>query len=89
MCFALRSGMMGIQTDHRRKVLNTTGAGMNDIVLGLTFSICAVAWLVLLVATGFSLVVVSSGLMAVMFVTGSSPRDSHHPISHGTISTRR
>jgi hypothetical protein len=62
---------------------------MNGIALGLMFSICAVAWLVLLVATGFSLVVVSLGLVAVLFVTGSSPRDSHHPISHSTISTRR
>jgi hypothetical protein len=62
---------------------------MNRLVLTVLFSICAVVWLVLLVATGFSPAIVSAGLIAGLFVTGSPPRRTRHLVSYGASSTRR
>lgn len=45
---------------------------MNSLILGLTGLFTASLWLVLLVVTGFSLLVVSVGLLGVLYVLGST-----------------
>ena len=44
---------------------------MGTIVLGVFVVVAALAWLAALVASGFSLLVLCPGLLALLFVTGS------------------
>lgn len=49
---------------------------MRGVILGFAFLFFALAWLILLVATGFNLALAGSGVLVVLCVSGStSSRD--------------
>lgn len=53
---------------------------MRNLIVSLIGLISCVFWLLLLVATSFSVVVVSAGLLVAVCVIGNTPGDApHHP----------
>jgi hypothetical protein len=53
---------------------------MNSLLLAVVGLVCSVLWLGLLVATHFSPVIVSLGLLVVLYATGSSTTTRPNPV---------
>jgi hypothetical protein len=45
---------------------------MDKLIIGFAGTLCAVVWLVLLVATAFNLVAVSAGLLVGLYITSKA-----------------
>ena len=61
---------------------------MKRIMMGVVGACCALIWLVLLIATDFSVLVVGGGLLAGLYLNGTTDPDAHSRPRPGSRSIR-
>ena len=58
---------------------------MNTVLSSIAGVLLGIAWLVLLVATGFNGLVVGIGLLVILSVSGSTSQRSHSTVSRTSL----